>query len=380
MDKNNFSEIHYEDVSIFFDKGYSFHSHFGHKRKTKRFPFHKNLVEFLKDNKQLSVYFTLDEKITAFQMYGDDVLINIAAYIKFCKSIQTNTEGRAQAFLGQHLNFTEILSQEAKDDFVLTNANEKSILGAIKNLDHDTQIKIADKLHSDRTDIEFDPKTVSNDRFVEILPKLLTDKKVQNAFFKNLPNIQIETLKGHLEFLMNNLDKNESYIQNWIDEDEGKFRKQRCLIFGIEYVDPKREGKINEKRFDILAEQNREHHILIELKSPIAEVFNVKQNPNKNDGFSSEYNISPELSRAIPQILSYKKWYQDASPEELEALGITNKKNISKCIIIIGISKEDQVWKDNFDRLQESFNIEIVTYSDLIEKLKNSIKNLEENL
>ena len=161
-----------------------------------------------------------------------------------------------------------------------------------------------------------------------------------------------------------------------------KHRKKRCLIFGIEYVDPKREGFLNSKRFDILAEQNRNHHVIIELKSPDADIFKVEESANANGGKNTTYNLSPDLSRAIPQVLSYKDWYERTTPEELQGIGIVDRKRVSKCIIVIGQNKpDDEVWMSNLSRLRSSLSgMEIWTYTDLIEKLENTIANLEQNL
>ncbi len=109
-------------------------------------------------------------------------------------------------------------------------------------------------------------------------------------------------------------------------------------------------------------------------------MFDIKEKENPNGGKSTEYHLSKDLARAIPQILGYKKWYQTASKEEIQALGIEKRKAISKCIIVIGRNKEDPVWKENFLELKQNINIEITTYTDLIDKLKNTIKNLQENL
>ena len=153
------------------------------------------------------------------------------------------------------------------------------------------------------------------------------------------------------------------------------------MIFGLEYVNPLREGEImGRKRFDILATQNRENHILIELKSPTADIFEIKEKNNPNGGKSTTYNLSKDLARAIPQILSYKKWYQEMTYEKIEEIGLSEKKSVSDCIIIIGKNQHNEVWKRNFQDLKENLKVKILTYDDLIQKMENTIKNLKENL
>lgn len=377
---NNFREVNYDNSKIYFDKSYSFHEHFKHKQKTKKFPFYRNILKFLEETTRTKIYFTLNEEVKTFQQIDDGFLLNMPAYLSFCRTIASRTGGRLKAFLGQNVDLLKITATEAeKSDFIKANANEKNILDAIKSLPEDVQLNISESLSTNST-TQIEPSTeISSEEFVTTFVKFLTDKDAQNVIYSNLPKIQIDILKSHKIFLESNLDKDESFIQNWLDEDNGKHRKQRCLIFGIEYVDPKREGEFMRKRFDILAEQNLDNHILIELKSPCAEIFEIKENPNANDGVTTEYHLSRDLARAVPQILGYKKWYESARPEEIQALGI-EKRRINKCIIVLGTRKKDVVWKQNFHDLKSSLNIELYTYTDLIDRLVNTIKNLEQSL
>ena len=381
FDINNFNDISYENgVRLFFDKSYSFHDHFGHKRNTSKFPFHKNILLFLNENPGLNIFFTLNEEIKSFIKIKDGFLINMISYCNFCKTIGSKTGGRAKAFLGQNLSINDVSFSEEKDEFIKVHASEKNIISAIRNFSPVVQDRISNVLNAKRSTNENDSvkENVSHE-FNEAFLKLLHDPNAQSAFYDQIPKIQIEILKSHKEFLLSNLDKDESFVQNWLGEEKGKYRRRRCLIFGIEYVDPKREGEFMRKRFDILAEQNLDCHVLIELKSPNAEIFSIKKNPTINDGVTTEYSLSPELGRAIPQILGYRRWYENARPEEIQALGI-DKKRISKCIIVVGTRQEDEVWKENFQSLKSSINIELYTYSDLIDRLDNTIKNLEQTL
>jgi hypothetical protein len=379
FDKSVYKKVTYGAKEIHFHSGYSFHNHFGHKRKIRQFPFHQTLLEFLDNNPEAKIYFTHEESVENFNKYDNDFVININAYLKFCRSLSSSTKGRARAFLGQHLKIADILaSEDEKAEFIRKNATESQLLAAIRQLDDPTQKRIMQALRTS-TSTDGIPTDVGKDDFIQSFTKFIVDEEVQAKFFNSMPNFQIETLQKHMSFIEVNLDKNEAFFQNWIDEEEGKYRKQRCLIFGVEYIDPKREGVLTGKKFDILAEQNRESHIIIELKSPSAEIFKINPSITNNGGVITEYNLSPALSRAIPQILGYKKWYEHARAEELQAMGINSKKTISKCIIVIGTRKEDPVWKENFNYLKESLNIELWTYTDLIDKLQNTIINLRES-
>jgi hypothetical protein len=260
--------------------------------------------------------------------------------------------------------------------FSLVTQNEEKIVSAISSLPDESKKKIIETLQKTRQGSEGASK-IDKDTFVAAFAKFLTDVTIQNSFLQEIPKIQIATLKSHIAFLKENLDKNETFIQNWIDEDNGKYRFQRCLIFGLEYIDPKREGQISGKKFDVLAEHDLEHHVIFELKSPRDNVFKIETRQT-NNGQSTEYHISPELSRAIPEVLGYKKMYEKSTSEEIERIGMKSKKPISKCVIVIGTRKEDPVWKENFECVAGSLNgIELLTYSHLIDRLENSVKNLE---
>lgn len=139
------------------------------------------------------------------------------------------------------------------------------------------------------------------------------------------------------------------------------------------------------KRFDILTRTSLENeYVLVELKSPKDDVFDIKSSVNKNGGKSMKYALSSSLSRAIPQVLNYKRSFESkkADDEDIARIGFSAGK-ISKCIIVIGTRKDDDsIWSTNFLNLKQSFSsvLEIWTYSDLISKLDITIKNLEDNL
>ncbi|MDD5693498.1 MAG: DUF4263 domain-containing protein [Patescibacteria group bacterium] len=382
--ENFFPKTYKNKKTLYFEKGGKFRDCWGHKTGTRLFPYYESILNFLENNPGISIYFTLNEEVESFKKISDtEILVNMSSYISFCDCIGTKRIERAQAFFSSALDIDKIFTNESRDKYVTLNSSEKTIIEALKQLDIETQKHVLFFLN----DILGDSETSNCDQEIgldhaaifEKLSLLSTDEKARVLFFRELSRYQVETLKQLVEFLKNNLDKGEVFIQNWIDEENGKYRKQRCLIFGLEYVDPKREGRASQKKFDILADQTRESHILIELKSPNASVFKISERSNQNDGVIADYQLSPELSRAIPQILEYKDLYYNSTLVELQAMCIDKKKTISKCIIVIGRREDNQVWKQHFDRLHDSMNIEIVTYTDLIDKLENTINNLREN-
>jgi len=382
FDANNFRRIAYGAAELHFDKSYVFHDHFQHKQRTRKFRYYKNILDFLSENPSTKIYFTLNESVVSFRKEGDCLLVNMDAYQNFCSTIGAKTGGRFKAFIGQNIDLREVNASAAeKSSYIKANATEADIIEIIKTLTPEAQRQILDSFEAAKQAPESEgTEDISQEKFISALSKFLTDKDVQRAFYSQLPKIQIDILKSHIAFLRGNLDKSETFIQSWIDEDGGKFRKQRCLIFGLEYVDPVREGQIASKRFDVLAEQDLEHHVIFELKSPQDEVFKLVERPVSAGGVSTEYHLSPQLSRAIPEVLGYKKMYEHAQSEELEKLGIKIRKPVSKCVIVLGTRKDEGVWKENFDRICGSLTgIELLTYNHLIDRLENTVRNLEEH-
>lgn len=202
---------------------------------------------------------------------------------------------------------------------------------------------------------------------------------------------EILRTKSTLKLLISYRDKlqefidqgsSETDVQNWLDEEDHKYRQQRCLIFGLEYIDFKREGSTNSKNFDVLTRVGSKYidHVLIELKSPSDNIFEITSAATINEPTDS-YKIHKQLSRAIPQILEYKSSLEskDAGDAELEKLGIFEKPRIGKCIVVIGKHNDNPRWLKNRENLVRSLNsgLEIWTYTELLNKLDATIKNLE---
>lgn len=382
FDKSLFHKHIYHD-RIFLDFDISEHFEYAVDRHV--FRYSEALSNFLSDNQTVLIYLTNNSLVFNFQYFENDLLVNIDHFIAFCDNIgySKKDKSRAKAFFGQHISLENIsISDEEKRNFIQANLTEQDFLNRIKTLSSEAQSNIIDAIIKIEPTETSSSNLVSSDNLIKLFTKFLGNTNVQTSVLESLPQIQLSALKELKDFVKNNLDKGETFFQNWLDEDNGKYRKKRCLIFGIEYIDPKREGEImGRKRFDILATQNREYHILIELKSANAEIFEVETKTNSNDGELTTYKISKELARAIPQILGYKKWYKNMTAEKVQELGITSKKEISECIIIIGTKKtDDEVWTENFKSLTDTLSIKIWTYDDLVEKMENTIKNLEENL
>lgn len=212
---------------------------------------------------------------------------------------------------------------------------------------------------------------VANDLGVEVSELLRTKSTLK----------LLKSYKDKLQEFIDN-DASETDVQNWLDEDGHKYRQQRCMIFGLEYIDFQREGSVSSKKFDVLTRVGSEHvdHVLIELKSPADDIFKITQTDGINSP-TSTYQIHEHLARAIPQILEYKSMLESkpAGDADLEKIGIKDKAHIRKCIIVIGKHRDDARWRQNRDNLVRSLGstLEIWTYTELLNKLDSTISNLE---
>lgn len=214
---------------------------------------------------------------------------------------------------------------------------------------------------------------VSEDITHEQLLEFLSNGSTLGSVMTNLPKLRIDILEQLKQELTSRLDQNETSIQNWLDQNP----KVNCLIFGLEYIDYKRETQFGNSFFDLLTEQTGTEHVIVELKSPNAELFKIKKTQTKN-GQKDEHVISEDLGEAIPQIIKYFDEYKRENDETFKKNGVS-KKNVSRGIIVIGRNHtDDSVWQERYISLcQRLSGIEIITYDHLIEKMERQIKNLK---
>jgi len=375
-----------EQLSLFFD--FDLQDLTNHNRKT--FDDCQSLLFFLQNNLEKQIYLTRT-KVSDFYEEDNKLVINIESYQEFCKKIGQNGKNRTQAFLSKNVDhYTEDQKKE-----IIAGSTEEEIIERIKNFTNEQKnifiekLKEIDNINFNKTDIE----NISNDDFLKAFSLILNDPKKQEIIIENYPQVQINVLEEHKKFLENNLDKKELYIQNWIDgnidnngidttniseEDKNRLQKSRLLIFGLEFTGHEREVLDSGQRMDILArinlENNKKEYTLFELKSPCAPIF-VDED--------KEIKLSPRISRAIPQVLDYKADFEEKKDGDAD---LNRKKilsgKITKCIIIIGKQSDNERNKKIFRSLKENFSnlIEIWTYTDLINRLETTIKNLRENL
>lgn len=404
FDKSKFTEIRYKndkfgEHSLFFDFDIS---ECNHVKRNKTFKFHETLLKFLNENPEKHIYITKAPLSGTFEESEENIyIINLEEFQSFCKKLNKR-EDRASAFFRKGVCIDNIKPSEEQKANIFANATEQEILNRIRSFTTEEKQNFLRELNNTikTATTEDNVKDITTEEFLSTLFELMKDPIKQKSIIETIPKIQIKALELYKTVLENNLDQDEKFIQNWIDakidengnqlnileEESAKIRKSRCLIFGLEFIDHKREGSNSSKRFDVLTRlsEGENEYVLIELKSPNAEVFSIKEKVNANGGTSTEYSLSDDLSRAIPQILRYRGNLESKSEEDedLQRIGI-KKGKIPKCIILIGQRKiNNPLWENHFSSLKENFgnSLELWTYTDLIRKLGTTIKNLTDNL
>lgn len=214
---------------------------------------------------------------------------------------------------------------------------------------------------------------VAEDITEEQLTEFLSSGNTLKSVLSKLPRLRIDILEKLKSELCDRLSQNETAIQAWLDQDP----KVNCLIFGLEFIDYRRETQFGNSYFDLLTEQTGTEHVIVELKSPNVELFKIKKVQTKN-GQKNEYVLSEDLGEAIPQIIKYFEEYRRENDETFKKNGIQRKK-IAKGIVVIGRNhSDDLVWQEHYIALRHRLSgIEIITYDHLVEKMERQITNLK---
>ena len=229
INKSEFKSLVYKTknssvVLFFHSPKHSFHSFFSHQRKTKTFPYFRNLIDFLDENSGLNIYFTLDDLGAPFLQIDNDLLVNMEEYQLFCNQIGVRTSGRAKAFFGKHLSISQMLTEEQKDEIISQNLTTDIVINAAREMNDIDQQKLINNLSKITPQTRINDEKISINDLVIALKNFAGDPKLQSAANIALPLIQLHTLKDNLAFLQNALseDKSETDIQNGIDEDNRK--------------------------------------------------------------------------------------------------------------------------------------------------------------
>lgn len=358
------------------------------KRRKTTFVDYKSLLYFIEDHPDKKICIT--SKLTNdFHQEGDLLVLNLVNYQSFCKTLGQSGRNRAHAFFARRIqSFTD----QERQEFINGSSIEQITLW-LENLPTQAkQIFIKKVMSNDEYSRSEVPDSLTTEEFSKVLASALIDPQKQEIIALNYSRGQIKTLEDHKQFIQQNLDKNEDFIQRWIDgkidnmgnminlseQDIVRLQKSRRLIFGLEFTSHEREVLDSGQRMDILArinpEKNRREYTLFELKAPSAKIF---------EQIDSELKLSERISRAIPQVLDYKEDFENKKDGDADlARRNLPAGKIVKCIILIGTRNENERANKIFRGLKDNFSnlIEIWTYTDLINRLETTISNLKENL
>jgi len=358
-----------------------------HSKST--FKSYHSLINYLISCPEKSIYLTRDQ-VEDFYEEANNIVVNIQKYQEYCKALGQNGQNRAQAFFARKIRHYSVEEEQA----IVNKSTEEQIVSWFNNLSDEAKKNFINRVLTISSLERPNPETVSvtDSEFTEMLTRVLSDPKKQEILVSNYSRVQIDILENHKIFIENNLDKNEEFIQHWVDGkidnngnsltlnelDIKRLQKSRRLIFGLEFTSHEREVLDSGQRMDILArinpEKNKREYTLFELKAPSARIF---------EQIDSELKLSERISRAIPQVLDYKDDFENKKDGDADlARRNLPAGKIVKCIILIGTRNDNERANKIFRGLKDNFSnlIEIWTYTDLINRLETTISNLKENL
>lgn len=162
-------------------------------------------------------------------------------------------------------------------------------------------------------------------------------------------------------------DSKEKEIQQWLYE--------HPWVFGPNYVEgSKEEITRGGDRIDFLLQRYDTFYDIVELKLPTSKLFVGKAKDAPQQDISREYSMSAELKDAISQIIGYLEKYEIDKTQIQWDRGISIHK--PRGIIVIG--KIETANKRALKTLNSYLhNIEVLTYSDMIDLGNNFIKLIE---
>jgi len=389
MNKENFDKIFYKDgACLFFDKSSDFKTLFNHKLRTRKFPYYKNILQFLEENKEISLFFTRDEATKPFQKIDEGFIINIDAYLDFCTTISTRTSGRLKAFLGQNISLKNAtISDAEKDDFIKTNATGKNILDAFAKFDLQTQQEILTNLKSlyEPADANSVPRGA---KAIEIVRQVLSSKgdkdEIFGLFKEHYPKLDQKILAYKLvqarktalaEFKMSLSDPAKKERDYWYP-----FLEKNRWMFGLSYFVLLDDSRIDlQNTADYLFESEDGFIDIIEIKHPHVD-FWQKDSSGSYSKYRDFLQPSNELKGAITQSINYifqvEKKFNDSDWQREHSCQTPVKPT---CMIILGRSDG---WaleeKTSFRLLNDSLHgIEIITFDHLYKRAEKILSTLE---
>lgn len=314
-----------------------------------------HLSEKNKEVESTSVEFAINEKITLFQSPGGQQKIQCwlieTTYGKYPQALHISRRTGKGVYGSQEvtLRFEEIFKlREFLNNLTVVNTPER------------TKIPISIQGIKGGTT----PQIISDREFIELMKANITNT---DDFYKLISIQKIELAVTRLEKIIAGDYKNEVDIQH--------FLKDNLWMFGNDYVYIIENGKINAQNILDMVPQNFESYIdIIEVKLPKERLFNFDES-HKN------YYSTSHLTKAIAQTQNYvfelEKKTADEGYQNENACKVVRPKGI----ILFGsqdtLSEEERQY---LRILNSSYhNIQVITYQQLLEKAKNTLRVWREN-
>lgn len=204
---------------------------------------------------------------------------------------------------------------------------------------------------------------ISEQEFIELIKANI---KSTDDFYKLLSIQKMELAVERLEQIILGEYKNEVEIQY--------FLRKNIWMFGNDYVYIVENGVVNAKNILDMVPQDFESYIdIIEVKLPQEKLFNFDESHNN-------YYSTSHLTKAIAQTQNYIFELEKKTVDE-KYLQINNCKVIRpKGIILVGSKEPLTEDERKYLRILNSsyHNIQIITYQQLLEKAKNTLRILKE--
>ncbi len=208
------------------------------------------------------------------------------------------------------------------------------------------------------------PQIISDHEFIELIKANI---RSTDDFYKLLSIQKMELSAERLEQIIAGDYKNEVDIQC--------FLKDNIWMFGNSYVCIVENGKINAQNILDMVPQNFESYIdIIEVKLPKEKLFNFDEN-------HQNHYATSHLTKAIAQTQNYIFELEKKTVDE-EYQNENNCKVIRpKGIILFGSQEPLTTEERQYLRILNSsyHNLQIITYQQLLEKAKNTLRVWKDN-
>lgn len=301
------------------------------------------------------IEFAIKENITLFQSPGGQQKIQ-------CWLTETTSGKYVQAI---HISRRTDKGVYGSQEVTLTVEGIFALRAFLNNLTLiDTAERARIPISTQDTNNSKPPQIVTEREFVELIKANI---RSTDDFYKLLSIQKMELSVERLEQIIIGDYKNEVDIQ--------RFLKDNLWMFGNDYVYIVENGKINAQNILDMVPQNFESYIdIIEVKLPKEKLFNF-------DESHANYYSTSHLTKAIAQTQNYIFELEKKTVDEEYQNENSCKVIRPKGIILFGSQDPLNEEERQYLRILNSsyHNLQIITYQQLLEKARNTLRIWREN-